>query len=146
MPLLKSEPFVESMVNRFAKKRRRVTFELAREQFQGEGTEYVRLYDDGGTLLGQIAFTKGAEGELLLQVITVNDWAPEAATVERLLKFLERTAASRKIKTLRAELYMSDATTTEKIEQMKAHGWQTHDVGRMGQRASYALVKHVGRP
>lgn len=145
MPLLKSEPFVDSLVNRFSKKRKRVTFELSREQFQGEGTEYVKLYDEEGTVLGQIGYAKSAKGELDLQVITVNDWSEQAATVERLLRFLDRTAARNKVKVLRAELYMSDAKTTEKIEQMKAHGWETQDVGRMGQRASYTLIRRLGR-
>ena len=145
LPLLKPEPFVEGLVNRLAKKRKRATFELSREEFHGEGTEIVKLYDEEGTVLGQIVFAQNPDGSLDLQVLTVNDWSEEAASVERLLKFLERAAAKRKAKVLHAELYMSDAKTTEKIEQMKAHGWQTQDVGRMGQRASYTLTKRLGR-
>lgn len=144
MPLLQSEPFVDSIVNRFVKKRKRATFELSREEFQGEGTEFVKLYDEGGTVLGQLAYSKGSEGVIILQVITVMDWSAEAATVERLLKFMDRIAARKKAKTLRAELYMSDTKTTDKIEQMKAYGWQTQDVGRMGQRASYTLIRRLG--
>ena len=85
-----------------------------------------------------------AAGELDLQVITVNDWSPEAATIERLLKYLERAAKLRKIKVLRAELYVSDAKTVDKIEAMRANGWETQDVGRMGQRASHTLVRRLG--
>ena len=144
MPLLKGEPFMESMVNRFAKKRKRAAFELSRESFQGEGTEIVKLYDEEATVLGQVAYVTTAAGELDLQVITVNDWSPEAATIERLLKYLERAAKLRKIKVLRAELYVSDAKTVDKIEAMRANGWQTQDVGRMGQRASHTLVRRLG--
>lgn len=143
-PLLRSEPIMESLVNRLVKKRKRAAYEISKESFQGEDTEIVKLYDDEGTVLGQVAFVKTAAGEIDLQVITVNDWTAEAATVERLLRFLDRTAKLKKIKLLRAELYMSDAKTIDKIEQMKAYGWRTQDVGRMGQRASHTLVRKLG--
>lgn len=144
MPLLRNEPFVEAMVNRFAKKRKRAAYEISKETFQGDDTEIVKLYDEEGTVLGQVAFVKTNQGEIDLQVITVNDWSKEAATVERLLKFMDRTARLKKVKLLRAELYMSDAKTIDKIEGMKAFGWKTQDVGRMGQRASHTLVRKLG--
>ncbi|HKZ58685.1 MAG TPA: hypothetical protein VJ547_02400 [Candidatus Thermoplasmatota archaeon] len=143
-PLLRSEPLVESLVNRFMKKRKRAAYEISKESFQGDDTEIVKLYDEEGTVLGQVAFVKTKGGEIDLQVITVNDWSEEAATVERLLKFMDRTAKIKKIKVLRAELYLSDAKTIDKIEQMKAYGWRTQDVGRMGQRASHTLVRKLG--
>ncbi len=143
-PLLRSEPLVDSLVNRLVKKRKRAAYEISKESFQGDDTEIVKLYDEEGTVLGQVAFVKTSAGEIDLQVITVNDWSPEAATVERLLKFIDRTARLKKVKLVRAELYMSDAKTIDKIEAMKAHGWQTQDVGRMGQRASHTLVRKLG--
>ncbi len=147
MPLLKPEPFAVVLANKFSKKKRKsVTFELSREHFQGAETEFIKLYDKGGTVLGQLAYTKGAEGELNVQVLAVTDWSAEAATVERLLKFLDRAAARKKVKLMRAELYVSDATTTDKIEGMRKNGWQTQDVGRMGQRSSHTLVRRLGRP
>ncbi len=145
MPLWKSEPFVDSLVNRLAKKRKRAAFELSREHFQGADTEFIKMYDEGGTVLGQLAYAPGAEGEINLHVLTVMDWSDEAATIERLLKFLERTATRKKAKLIRAELYMSDGKTVDKIEKMKACGWQTQEVGRTGQRSSYTLVRHLGR-
>lgn len=145
VPLLKAEPFVEGLVNRMGKKRKKVTFELSREHFQGSETEFIKLYDTEGTTLGQIAYTMGTSGELHVQVLTVMDWTPEAATVERLCKAVERAAKRRKVKLLKAELYMSDAKTTDKIEGMKAAGWDTQDVGRMGQRSSYTLVRKLSR-
>ena len=143
MPLLKPEPFMEGLVNRMAKKRKRVTFEMSREMEGGTQMDFVKLFDDAGTILGQLAYNMGAEQELHVQVLTVMDWSPEAATVERLLRFTERAAKRKKAKVLKAELYMSDAKTTDKIEAMKANGWETTDVGRMGQRSSYTLVKKL---
>jgi hypothetical protein len=143
-PLLRSEPILESLVNRLIKKRKRAAYEISKESFQGDDTEIVKLYDEDGTVLGQVAFVKTQAGEIDLQVITVNDWSEEAATVERLLKFMDRTAKLKKVKMIRAELYMSDAKTVDKIEQMKAYGWHTQDVGRMGQRASHTLVRKLG--
>jgi len=145
MPLLKPEPFVDAMVNRFVKKRRPVTFELSRETFHGEGTEYIKLYSRDGTMLGQIAYTKAPDGELLLQTIHVEDWTAESAAVERMLKFLDRQAMRLRVKSMRAELYISDARSTDKIEKMKAYGWKPQDVGRMGQRTSFTLVRKLGR-
>jgi len=145
MPLLKPEPFVDAMVNRFAKKRKPVAFELSRESFHGEGTEYIKLYDRDGTLLGQLAYTRAADGELLLQTVHVEDWTAESAALERMLRFLDRQAARLKVKSMRAELYVSDARATDKIEQMKAYGWKPQDVGRMGQRTSFTLVRKIGR-
>lgn len=143
LPLLKAEPFMEGLVNRMVKKRKRAAFELSREHFQGAETEFIKLYDDGGTTLGQLAYTMGTEGDLHVQVLTVMDWSDEAATVERLLKFVERVGKKKKAALLKAELYMSDAKTTDKIEAMKANGWETQDVGRMGQRSSYTLVRKL---
>jgi hypothetical protein len=138
MPLLKPEPFMEGLVNRMSKKRKRVTFEMSREQEGGVHMEFVKLFDDAGTILGQLAYTVGTEDD-----VTVMDWSPEAATVERLLRFTERAAKRKKAKVLKAELYMSDAKTTDKIEAMKANGWETTEVGRTGQRSSYTLVKKL---
>ena len=145
MPLLKAEPFAEGLVNRLVKKRKRATFELSREQFGGAETEFIKLFDAEGTTLGQLAYQPGTTGELNVQVLTVMDWSPEAATVERLLKAVERAAKRRKAKTVKAELYMSDAKTTDKIEAMKQCGWETTDVGRTGQRSSYTLVRKLSR-
>jgi hypothetical protein len=143
MPLMKSEPFVEGLVNRMVKKRKRAAFELSRDHFQGSETEFIKLYDDGGTILGQLAYNFATDGDLIVQTLTVMDWGDDAATVERLLKFVERIGKRRKAKAMRAELYMSDGKTTDKIEAMKHNGWQTQDVGRMGQRSSYTLVRQL---
>ena len=53
-PLLRSEPLVESLVNRFMKKRKRAAYEISKESFQGDDTEIVKLYDEEGTVLGQV--------------------------------------------------------------------------------------------
>jgi hypothetical protein len=143
MPLLKPEPFMEGLVNRMSKKRKRVTFEMSREAEGGVHMEFVKLFDNAGTILGQLAYTIGTEEDFNVQVLTVMDWSPEAATVERLLRFTERAAKRKKAKLLKAELYMSDAKTTDKIEAMKANGWETTEVGRTGQRSSYSLVKKL---
>lgn len=143
MPLFKAEPFMEGLVNRMVKKRKRAAFELSREHFQGGETEFIKLYDEAGTILGQLAYTFSADGEVHMQVLTVMDWSEEAATIERLLKFLERVGKRKKAKALHAELYMSDGKTTDKIEEMKKNGWETQDVGRMGQRSSYTLVRKL---
>ncbi len=143
MPLLKPEPFMEGLVNRMGKKRKRVTFEMSREEEGGVHMEFVKMFDDQGTILGQLAYTMGTEDDLIVQVLTVMDWSPEAATVERLLRFTERAAKRKKAKALRAELYMSDGKTTDKIEAMKQNGWQTTEVGRTGQRSSYSLIKKL---
>lgn len=143
MAILRGEPFIDSLVNRLVKKRKRVAFELSRETFQGEGTEFVKVYDNDGTVLGQLAFGKGKEGELLLHSLNVDDWSAEAAVVERLLKFFDRAAKRRKATALRAELYISDARSSDKIEKMKAYGWKAQDVGRFGERASYTLVRKL---
>ena len=134
---------MEGFVNRVVKKRKRAAFELSREHFQGGETEFIKMYDEGGTVLGQLAYVIGTDGDLNMLALTVMDWGDDAATVERLLKFLERTAKRKKAKAMRAELYMSDGKTTDKIEAMKANGWQTQDVGRMGQRSSYTLVRKL---
>jgi hypothetical protein len=143
MPLLKAEPFMEGFVNRTIKKRKRAAFELSREQFQGAETEFIKLYDDAGTIMGQLAYTMEGDGTLNVQVITVMDWGEDAAAIERLLKFVERVAKRKKAKSMKAELYMSDAKTTDKIERMKQCGWEMQDVGRMGQRSSYTLVRRL---
>jgi hypothetical protein len=143
VPLLKSEPFFDSLVNRLVKKRRRVTFELTRETFQGQDTETIKIYDEGGTVLGMLVFGKGKEGELILHSLNVDDWSEDAATVERLLRFLDGVAKRRKARTMRAELYISDARSTDKIETMKACGWEPRDVGRFGERASYSLIRQL---
>ena len=143
VPLFKSEPFMEGLVNRTVKKRKRAAFELSREHFQGGETEFIKLYDDAGTVLGQLAYPMGTDGDVIVQVLTVMDWGDDAATVERLLKFLGRVAKKKKAKAMRAELYMSDGKTIDKIEAMKANGWETQDVGRMGQRSSYTLIRKL---
>ena len=88
MPLLKPEPFFD----RLGKKRKRVTFEMSREMEGGAQLDFVKMFDDAGTVLGQLAYNMGADNDLIVQVITVMDWSPEAATVERLLRFTERAA------------------------------------------------------
>ena len=147
MPLMKSEPFADSFSNRFIKKRKRAAFELSREHFQGIETEFVRMYvehEDEATVVGQAAYAIDEKNEFNLQVITVNDWAEDTAVVERLLKFLEGVAKRKKVKVMKCELYMSDAKTVDKIEKMKACGWDTQEVGRTGQRSSYTLVRRLG--
>ncbi|HEX9710282.1 MAG TPA: hypothetical protein VGB42_10005 [Candidatus Thermoplasmatota archaeon] len=140
MPVLRGEPFMEGLKNRMSKKRKRVAFELTKDKFEHEGTDVVRMYDDQGTLLGQAAFTLD-ENEMFVQALTVDDWTEEASVVERMVKFLELQAKRRRLKRIRAELYVADARSTEKIEKVKALGWKAQDVGRMGQRTSYTLVK-----
>lgn len=124
------------------KKRKRVAFEMTKDKFAHEGTDVVRMYDDGGTLLGQAAFTIEND-ELFVQALTVDDWTEEASVIERMVKFLELDAKRRKMKRIKAELYVSDARSTEKIEKIKGLGWKALDVGRMGQRTSYTLVKEL---
>jgi hypothetical protein len=134
------------------KKRRRAAFELSREHFQGIETEFVRMYvevpleggDEEATVVGQTAYAIDEKNEFNLQVITVNDWSEETAVVERMLKFLEGVAKRKKVKLMKCELYMSDAKTVDKIEKMKACGWDTLEVGRTGQRSSYTLVRRLG--
>jgi hypothetical protein len=142
MPVMRGEPFLEGLKNRMGKKRKRITFEMTKDKFEHEGTDVVRMYDDQGTLLGQAAFTLEND-EMFVQALTVDDWTEEGAVIERMAKFLERNAKSRGLKRVKAELYVSDARSTEKIEQVKKLGWKPQDVGRMGQRTSYTLVKDL---
>jgi hypothetical protein len=142
MPVLRGEPFMEGLKNRMGKKRKRIAFEMTKDKFEHEGTDVVRMYDDSGTLLGQAAFTIDND-EMFVQALTVDDWTEEASVIERMAKFLELQAKRRKMKRVRAELYVSDARSTEKIEKIKALGWKPLDVGRMGQRTSYTLVKEL---
>ncbi len=142
MPVLRGEPFIEGLRNRISKKRKRVAFEMTKDKFAHEGTDVVRMYDDGGTMLGQAAFTLEND-ELFVQALTVDDWTEEASVVERMVKFLELQARRRHLKRVKAELYMADARSTEKIELIKKMGWKAKDVGRGGQRTSYTLVKDL---
>lgn len=140
MPVLRGEPFMEGLKNRMGKKRKRVAFEMTKDKFAHEGTDVVRMYDGEGTLLGQAAFTIEND-EMFVQALTVDDWTEEASVIERMVKFLENNAKRRRLKRVKAELYVSDARSTEKIEKIKALGWKPLDVGRMGQRTSYTLVR-----
>lgn len=140
MPQLRNEPFPDSFVNRYIKKRKRVIFEVAREEFHGEETEYIKVFDTQGTMLGQLHFAS-TKRELLVQTLAVEDWSAAAAVVERALRYLERVARRRKVKQLRAELYHSDSRVTDKIEALKQLGWRAQDVGKFAQRTSHILVK-----
>ena len=140
MAVYRSDPFIVSILDRVSRKWKRAAYELSRETFGGEGTDYITMYDGEGTMLGKLAFTIKGD-EIMVQSLTVDDWSESSATMERLIRFIERIARRRKAAVVKAELYVSDARSTEKIERMKAFGWVPMDVGRMGQRTSYTLQK-----